>query len=1231
MPYRASTALCPYVTRTHIEPKVTADVELGERLPIVFGNNVYLSSPTVLSHRISVSGDSKRLVHSVISLISLGEIANAIGKIEELEPATYKHGIKTGRSAAAATANIYSFEGWRDGAITQSAYESHGSRSYSYQVSAREVTIPGTLPNGRAVSSAIAFYYDGASWRSVSLTPNNTVSLPEWSSWVTLNTTETTAFSGLSTALTRFQSPTEEFYPPDFKVTKGKQIWRLEQYGQGQTGTVDFSTHSLIDLADGTEYTDNESVPEFDSDSPWIAVQRGTSERFADVVFFLAKTGYSDKVTLRSLFDYPSLIAANEHTAAQGLLVNGVLEDDFRLNELVNSHAKFFDLIPSTTESQLGFIPHTVESVKLEAIFTPINHLGYRHRFLDISVRNSNDYHAVISDWSSADYQGSVNYNAHGSLDGALSQRYDAHRLQNDPVAVAKQLKRIHASLSQQNLEIELLTPVPTTLEPGEFILASDPTMITDRSYAGGILSFISTGRYELSIPVETFRVPVDARPISNRLVYTTNGFIDVAEDDFISLDTVTQNETGRVSTESIYAKVTGKTTTLEGGKNVTTVAVQPMKWNGSAWEVAHTTIAVPPNTLTTFYQLKMVSSRAVFLDGDGEIVEANVSFSLEPTATELKYVVTFDNYTGAVRLTSPLIVEPVNTVWRVGLVEPVSMSNSQRVRVEKGHVVYRIVAQNYPFGSLALTQAVDTDAADGQETVRVVVQGGENYPDYDFSAYTGIPDLSDASLALVDWPIIDFELPQESIDSIIPVDLGPTETIPYVTSDQLSGDEIKAAYSGAVVLIQNTDAGDEEYIDGTGFVFSADGYVLTNAHVAVDTSIVAKLENDPSPYPLEIIYKDEDADIAVLKAVGLPTVPALVFGDGVDLDDGDPIFTIGHPENTYWQLSESTITPFFNDTLCTPGEEVKCYHSLDGLIAPGNSGGPVFDQYGRVIGMAVSELTAKGQDPIDAFIAIDDVRNNAIANGITTIPSSSTVANSVDSTTLGDYDRGDAISVHTDLAFGEGVTVIGNDGLRGDYTYFINKWGITQYSSVTVAISGLYSTGDLGSNFTSDTDMLNAAIAQADRHVFPDSTENVKYIGGGLDQNGTVPVANVNFILLPANQYDRLTAGYDTDNGFTWALVDLEGDMLRCYCLIKATGITQGEKQRLFYRELYRALGLFGESSRFSDSIFNPNTSATQPNETDNAALRLHYQPALTSGMQQYEAVEIINRIAVV
>ncbi|MCM1314282.1 MAG: trypsin-like peptidase domain-containing protein [Prevotella sp.] len=151
----------------------------------------------------------------------------------------------------------------------------------------------------------------------------------------------------------------------------------------------------------------------------------------------------------------------------------------------------------------------------------------------------------------------------------------------------------------------------------------------------------------------------------------------------------------------------------------------------------------------------------------------------------------------------------------------------------------------------------------------------------------------------------------------------------------------------------------------GTGVVITEDGYIVTNAHVIYDSEYGAGLSenitvhmNDDSSYDAEVIGYDTDCDLAVLK-IDASGLTAAEFGDSDSLMLGESVIAIGNPLGfDLMNTVTSGIVSGLNRNI-TINDKAMNLIQTDTAINSGNSGGPLINKYGQVIGINSSKMSA--------------------------------------------------------------------------------------------------------------------------------------------------------------------------------------------------------------------------------------------------------------------------------
>lgn len=142
----------------------------------------------------------------------------------------------------------------------------------------------------------------------------------------------------------------------------------------------------------------------------------------------------------------------------------------------------------------------------------------------------------------------------------------------------------------------------------------------------------------------------------------------------------------------------------------------------------------------------------------------------------------------------------------------------------------------------------------------------------------------------------------------------------------------------------------------GSGFIISSDGYVVTNNHVISPPDTRAKLESitvtlpDGTEFEAELVGADPASDLAVLKIKASKPLPFVTFGDSSAARVGDWVVAIGNPFGLGGTVTSGIISAVYRNT--GSGGAYDRYIQTDASINRGNSGGPLFDMRGNVIGI---------------------------------------------------------------------------------------------------------------------------------------------------------------------------------------------------------------------------------------------------------------------------------------
>ncbi len=144
----------------------------------------------------------------------------------------------------------------------------------------------------------------------------------------------------------------------------------------------------------------------------------------------------------------------------------------------------------------------------------------------------------------------------------------------------------------------------------------------------------------------------------------------------------------------------------------------------------------------------------------------------------------------------------------------------------------------------------------------------------------------------------------------------------------------------------------------GSGFIISADGYVVTNNHVIQDADEVTVILHDETQLEAEVIGRDPKTDVAVLKVTPPMALTPVDFGDSDSVRVGDWVIAIGNPFGFGGSVTAGIISARGRDINAGPYDD---FLQTDASINRGNSGGPMFNLDGEVIGINTAIFSPSG------------------------------------------------------------------------------------------------------------------------------------------------------------------------------------------------------------------------------------------------------------------------------
>lgn len=159
---------------------------------------------------------------------------------------------------------------------------------------------------------------------------------------------------------------------------------------------------------------------------------------------------------------------------------------------------------------------------------------------------------------------------------------------------------------------------------------------------------------------------------------------------------------------------------------------------------------------------------------------------------------------------------------------------------------------------------------------------------------------------------------------------------------------ELLRRFFGPNVVLPQQPLAQEKNSYGTAFFIDQNGYLLTNHHVIEDASKVTITLNDRREIDATVVGSDERTDVALLKVTG-SRYPQLKVGNVEQLRVGEPVLAIGSPFGFDYSASAGIVSAKMRNVM---GETAVPFIQTDVALNPGNSGGPLFNQRGEVVGV---------------------------------------------------------------------------------------------------------------------------------------------------------------------------------------------------------------------------------------------------------------------------------------
>ncbi|MCB9881991.1 MAG: trypsin-like peptidase domain-containing protein [Planctomycetes bacterium] len=288
----------------------------------------------------------------------------------------------------------------------------------------------------------------------------------------------------------------------------------------------------------------------------------------------------------------------------------------------------------------------------------------------------------------------------------------------------------------------------------------------------------------------------------------------------------------------------------------------------------------------------------------------------------------------------------------------------------------------------------------------------------------------------------------------------------------------------------------------GSGVVISKHGHLLTAEHVVSDEDVILVKGSDGVPRPASILFSEPGADVALLKLDQPPDdlVP-VVMGDSETLAVGQSLYVIGSPRGLENTLTSGLLSGFRDFNRLYDGTIRVRFLQTDAAINSGNSGGPVFDSGGQLVGIASRISTSSGgSEGLGFVVAINGIRKLLALEGRTWTGFQGVFLSKEQLATLFNMDREGGLLVQRVVS----GSPADQAGLRAG-TYPV------QYAGQTILLGG-----DLILEVGDQVTCHGYCLEKAEEHMKQLDRIAITYLRGGVERSVQLDVSQArrNFLL---------------------------------------------------------------------------------------------------------------------